>query len=91
MTVLPDVGAASGGDEIGFGAAPPRRKPHEPQNVLFGWFVWPHCGQMTMPPDAGAAAGGADTATGTGAGAGAATGTGTGAGAAGAGRPAAGG
>jgi hypothetical protein len=39
MTVLPDVGAAGGGEETGFGAAPPRRNPHEPQNVLFGWLT----------------------------------------------------
>ena len=54
-TVLPDVGAAGGGADAGFGAAPPRRKPQEPQNLLFGGLMCPHCGQITVPEAAGAA------------------------------------
>ena len=40
-------------------AAPPRRKPHEPQKRLDGALTWPHCGQMTSPRRARRAAAGA--------------------------------
>src|SRR5579872_1100815 len=40
---------AAAGAEAGLGAAPPRRKPHEPQKRFDGEFTCPHCGQVTVP------------------------------------------
>src|SRR5450432_4241603 len=76
VTALP---VAAGGSAIGAAGradAPPRRKPHEPQNRFVGPLTWPHCGQSTValpaaaagggaaPGDAGAAAGGGADAAG---------------------------
>src|ERR1700690_1685014 len=56
------TGAAGAGTDTGRGEAPPRRKPHDPQNRFEGAFRCPDRGHTTVAPPVvatGEAAGGA--------------------------------